>query len=111
MLSNKVVLLVAVLAIFPGCQMTEREDSYRPPEGMVPNKETAEAIAEAVLVPIYGKDTIASEKPFETTLQNGVWHVSGTLRKPPDATVAIGGTAQIDISKKDGRILRVIHEE
>jgi NTF2 fold immunity protein len=111
MLTNKSFLLVAAVFSLSACQMSEREHPYQPPEGMVPNKETAEAIAEVVLVSIYGKDLIASEKPFETTLQNGVWHVAGTLPKRAEGFVSVGGIAEIDIAKKSGCILRVHHGE
>ena len=41
------------------------KSSYKPKDGFVPDKETAMRIAEAVWIPIYGKDKIESEKPFE----------------------------------------------
>lgn len=82
------------------------EISQIPKEGFVPDKETAIRIAEAVWIPIYGKEQIESEKPFEARLVNDVWHVNGTL--PPHT---VGGTAIAEISKRDGRIIGVIHEE
>jgi hypothetical protein len=73
-------------------------------EGYVPNRETAEKIAEAVWIPIYGKDNIDRQRPFGATLRNGVWYVCGSL---PEGW--FGGTAEAEISRKDGRILRISH--
>ncbi len=77
--------------------------NYKPPEGYVPNAETAIKIAEAVWEPIYG-ERINKKKPFVATLNNGIWTVEGTL---PDNK--FGGVPYIDISKEDGKILRVSH--
>lgn len=85
--------------------------SYRPTEGMVPNKRTAETIAEAVLIPIYGRSQIDRQKPFEVSLENGVWRVSGSLPKAHPDEVVVGGAAEIFISKQDATVLRVTHGE
>jgi NTF2 fold immunity protein len=86
---------------------------YRPPSGYVPDSATAVQIAEAVLVPIYGKKQIESEKPFTATLEGDVWTVGGTLRCPDGkggtTTKCDGGVAVVKISKMDARILFVIH--
>jgi hypothetical protein len=80
--------------------------NYKPEEGYVPDEETAIAIAVAVWNPIYGKKQIESEKPYHASLKNGVWTVTGSLPEGSD-----GGTAIAEISKDNGRILRVIHEQ
>ncbi len=80
------------------------QSNYKPKDGYVSDKETAIAIAVAVWNPIYGKQKIESEKPYHANLKNGVWTVTGSLPKG-----AHGGTAVAEISKDDGRILRVIH--
>ena len=82
------------------------QDSYKPKEGFVPDKETAIRIAEAIWIPIYGKGAIESQKPLVASLKGSVWTVTGTL---PQGLK--GGVAIAEISKKDGRILRVIHEK
>ena len=64
----------------------------------------ATTIAVAVWEPIYGKDQIAKQKPFVATLDNDVWTVRGTL---PEGM--LGGVAEAEISKTDGRIIRVRH--
>jgi hypothetical protein len=81
------------------------EQSYVPEEGFVPNERTAVRIAEAVLSAIYGEDQITREQPFTAVLKGEVWTVQGHL----PASRNVGGVALAEISKTDGRILRVIH--
>jgi hypothetical protein len=86
---------------------------YKPPQGYVPDSATAVQIAEAVLVPVYTKKTIESEKPLTAKLENDVWTVSGTLRCPDGkggtTTQCVGGTAVVQISKIDARIILMTH--
>ncbi|GAA4036434.1 hypothetical protein GCM10022409_21680 [Hymenobacter glaciei] len=78
--------------------------SYTPASGFVPDAATAKRIAEAIWLPIYGKKVL-NEKPYQATLSSkGVWVVEGSLPKGMD-----GGTAYIEISKQDGRILAATH--
>jgi hypothetical protein len=77
--------------------------SYRPAAGYIPDKATAVAVAIAVLIPIYGKETVDSEMPFKVVEKKGVWIITGA---PPPAP---GGSAEIHISKANGRILFVTH--
>lgn len=78
--------------------------SYRPPEGYVPNEETAIKIALAVWEPIYGPVAIAKQAPHTAVLSDGTWFVTGTLPKK-----MLGGVALAEIAKEDGKILRVSH--
>jgi hypothetical protein len=86
---------------------------YKPAQGYVPDANTAVQIAETVLVPVYGKKQIESEKPFSAELKDGAWTVSGTLRCPDGkgGTTAncVGGVAVVKISKDDARILFMTH--
>jgi hypothetical protein len=77
---------------------------YVPPCGFIPDETTARAVAEAVLVPIYGKEHIEAQKPLTANLVRGVWHVRGVL--PANM---LGGVAVVEISKQSGEILRVSH--
>lgn len=70
--------------------------------GVVPNKETAIKIAEAVWLPIYGDDVL-DEKPFIARLDGNIWTVEGTLH------ATHGGAAIIRLQKTDGRIIVVSH--
>ena len=88
------------------------EHNYVPPNGVVPDAETAVVIAEAVLTPVYGRKQVGSEKPFKATLKGETWEVEGSLHcerlggGPHDC---VGGVALVDISKRDGRVTRITH--
>jgi hypothetical protein len=100
------VILLSVLLLSPIFALgSETRYSYRPEAGYVPDAETAIAIAVAVWTSIYGRKQIESEKPYKAVLIGGTWHVSGSLPAGYD----VGGVAEAEIAKEDGRILRVIH--
>ena len=80
--------------------------NYQPEAGYVPDAATARKIAEAVWTPIYGKRDPGMGKPYEVILKDNVWTVEGVNTLPPGME---GGSAIIEISKMDGRILRVSH--
>ncbi|HVY69579.1 MAG TPA: NTF2 fold immunity protein [Verrucomicrobiae bacterium] len=77
--------------------------SYRPKQGYVPVEATAVAIAEAVLKPIYGMDTIKEERPFKAVLRNDMWIITGHF---PKSHGSFGGVAEIELAKTEARILR-----
>ena len=89
--------------LLTGVMAQENKHNYLPPNGCVPDAKTATAIAVAVWTPIYGEKSIAGEKPYKVHLQNGVWTVEGSLPEKYNK----GGVAVAEISKKDGRILRI----
>jgi len=101
------MLLLAAVAL---CQDAA---AYKPPSGFVPDSKTAIAIAEAVLMPVYGKEHIESERPFIATMKVDVWTVTGTLHCPDGkggiTTKCLGGVAVVKISKSNGRILYMLH--
>jgi hypothetical protein len=97
-------LTVLCLTIFVTAASFAAPFSYKPVIGYVSDAKTALAVAEAVLIPIYGADNIGRERPFVVTLQGQTWIVTGTL---PHGVV--GDVAEIEINKDDGRILRVSH--
>jgi len=102
------VLLLTTVAL---CQSAV---SYKPPSGFVPDSKTAVAIAEAVLIPVYGKEHIESERPFGATLRQDVWTIAGTLYCPDGkggvkTEDCAGGVAVVKISKNDGRVLYMLH--
>jgi hypothetical protein len=76
------------------------------------DSQTAIRIAEAVWIPIYGEKMIADEKPFHATLNGDGWTVEGSFPGTGSHPGKVGGgTAIAQISKRDGRILKVIHEQ
>jgi hypothetical protein len=106
-------LSLAIIILFAtSLSASESEKlSYKPKEGYVPDAITAIKIAEAVLIPIYGEKQINSEKPLNAELKDGIWIVTGTLNCLGGGHDCPGGVAIVEISKEDGRILRVIHEQ
>ncbi|GAB2848220.1 hypothetical protein GCM10027277_15460 [Pseudoduganella ginsengisoli] len=78
------------------------KDGIKPKEGFIPNAATAIGIALLVLDPIYGADQIEKQKPFTADLRGDVWVVQGSIESGT-------GTAEVDLSKRTGAILRVTH--
>lgn len=105
MKSGVAVAAVAIATVLVTQSAPSAGGPFVPKNGFVPDAATASRIAEAVWIPIYGEKLIFSEKPFKVTLHGDVWTVTG---KDLPAGWA-GGVAEADISKRDGRILRVIH--
>jgi hypothetical protein len=70
----------------------------------VPDQQTAIRIAEAVLIPIYGSQDVADERPFKARLEGNIWIIEGTTVKTP-----FGGVATVKLQRSDGRIISVIH--
>jgi hypothetical protein len=77
-------------------------DGIKPQSGFIPNSTTAIEVAIAVLGPIYGADQINMQKPFTAVLRGDVWVVQGSMEH---AT----GVAEVNLSKRTGTVLRVVH--
>ena len=99
-------ILCCILFVVSMNAISGEKYSYIPPSGFVPDEETAIQIAEAIFIPIYGKDKIKQEYPLKATLSEGVWTVTGTLPKGLK-----GGVALAEIAKDDARIIRVDHSK
>jgi NTF2 fold immunity protein len=80
--------------------------TIHPKNGFVPDESTAVKIGEAAAIAQYGEKQISGERPFEARLRGGIWTVVGTLH--PQG--AYGGTAVIQLSKADGRIVFMTHQ-
>jgi hypothetical protein len=107
----KMLKKIAFLALILSSNvLAEDLDSYRPMEGYVASEQTAKTIAEAVLIPIYGKENIDKQKPFKIQLKDNTWIVNGTLPSVR-GRVTLGGTFTIHISKLTGEILFLMHEK
>lgn len=100
-----IVLFALTATIIAVAATPSSRPGFTPPNGFVPDAATASRIAEAVWIPIYGEEHIAAQKPFKVSLAGDVWTVTGKDLPP----MTVGGVAEADISKTDGRILRVIH--
>jgi NTF2 fold immunity protein of polymorphic toxin system component len=105
----RMITVSLVLVIMGGVTLPQAKHSVVPKGGFVPDQETAVKIAEAVLTPIYGVEKTSQEKPFVAELKGGVWLVSGTFHPDPSGAISKGGVAIVEISKADGKILRVSH--
>jgi hypothetical protein len=101
---QSILSMLLFLAVVCGGGGEASDDGYVPDEGFVPSKDVAIKIAVAVWEPIYGAEKIGKEKPYRATLTDGVWTVEGSLPKGKK-----GGVALAKISKKDRRILKIIH--
>lgn len=98
---TSMVVLVISLNLFG----KDNNQSYIPPNGFIPNEETAARVAEAILIPIYGKERIQKQKPLKAKLNsNEVWEITGTLNKS-----MIGGTVYAEIRKSDCKVIYVTH--
>ena len=63
-----------------------------------------------MLIPIYGKDHVKSEKPFTARPEGKVWIVQGASPKPKDPReIVMGGTVMAEIDKMDGRVVAIYH--
>jgi NTF2 fold immunity protein of polymorphic toxin system component len=106
--------LLSTVLLLTTVVLSQSTATYKPTSGFVPDSKTAVAIAEAVLIPVYGKEHIESERPFSAALKQNVWTIEGTLYcsdgkggvKTEDCD---GGVAAVKISKNDGRILYMLH--
>lgn len=61
--------------------VSEKDRYPLPKEGLVPDKETAIKIAEAVLFRLYGEDAIKLQRPYVVKEDDYVWWITGTLPK------------------------------
>lgn len=105
---KKISVLISVLLITFGFTLTKCTFIYKgdvPRDGVVPNEATAIKIAEAIWLPVYGEE-IFDKQPFVASYNKakGCWFVNGTL---PDNM--LGGVPEIEIRKKDGKIIYLNH--
>jgi len=73
---------------------------------VIPDEQTAIAVAEPILFKIYGKDHILGEKPYNVSFLDAYWLLSGSL---PEGDYVVGGTFFIILSEKDGRVIKLTH--
>jgi NTF2 fold immunity protein of polymorphic toxin system component len=106
-----ILALARTLAVAQSSGLGAAPRSVTPKNGFVPTAEVAVAIAEAVLVPVYGKQLFNSERPFKAELSKEVWDVTGTVPCNPPGSLCPGGAAEVKISKKTGQILFMTHDQ
>ncbi len=102
-------ILLAALAL-------SAQNSRPKSDVQVADSATAISIAEPALAKVYGKEQIDNERPFTAVLENGIWHVYGTLCCPNrngGRNCAVGqcagGVAEMKIRQTDGKVLSITH--
>ncbi|MBZ5555417.1 MAG: YbbC/YhhH family protein [Acidobacteriia bacterium] len=88
------VLLVSIVSSY--------SQAAPPAQNLVPDSETAIALAKVILKPIYGVDFL-KKKIFSAEEREGVWTVIGKSKIPP-GKIAIGGVVELRINATDARI-------
>ncbi|MFC0130977.1 hypothetical protein CR105_05165 [Massilia eurypsychrophila] len=83
-------------------KQSDSTPGYVPKEGFIPDRRTAIAVAIAVLIPIYGEEEVRENRPFVATLKGGKWTVTGSLPKN-----MVGGVPEVQLSKSNGKILKI----
>ena len=77
-----------------------------PQAGLIPDEETAKAVAQAIAVPIWGRQTVISELPLMAGLKGNIWTVIGA---PP--VRGAGGELIIQLDKRTGAVLSILHTQ
>jgi hypothetical protein len=98
------LMAISLMLLSGGYQLSGAEKLPMPPQGVVPDENTAVKIAEAVFPPVFGQEIVDKFRPYQAQLKDGVWTVYGTL-KPGSR----GGTPMIRIRKQDAKVLGVWH--
>ena len=80
-----------------------------PEQDIIPNKDIALKVSEAILVGAYGKEVL-KQKPFQVSDSNGIWIIEGTSHCAK-GKICSGGTARIEIVRKNGTVQKLIHEK
>ncbi len=92
--------------MFVSCSYGTTDKSALPSQGVIPNEDTAVKVAEALFIPIFGADEVAKYSPYHARFKDGLWTVYGTLKSG-----SRGGTPQMTIQKKDGKVIEVWHSQ
>ena len=100
---NLAPIITKLLCCFlvAGALLRVQAQGYVPKRGFVPDRSTALAIAEAVLLPMLTKPVIDRARPFTAQLSGNVWIVR-SKHIPSDWT---GMRIYLRISRKTGAIL------
>ena len=76
------------------------------PTKIISNSKTAVEIAENILFPIYGKDNIIKQRPYDVNFVDGYYIIEGTFPE-----TQIGGNFIIILNAKDGKVIKLTHGE
>jgi hypothetical protein len=97
--------LISSVFLFVSITVAQSQTTL-PQAGVIPNEETAIAVAESIFRPVFGEEQLKKFQPYHAELKDGVWTIYGTLKRG-----SRGGTPQLRINKKDGRVLEIWHSQ
>ena len=100
----KLLRIFTVFLVFVSFSYGYADKPPLPSSGVIPDEITAVKVAEVIFLPIYGKEEVNKFLPYHAQFKDGVWTVYGTLK--PNS---VGGTPQLKIQKKDGKVIEVWH--
>jgi hypothetical protein len=86
-------------------------ENYRgpfPAAGIIPDAATAELVAQAIAIPIWGKKIVESELPLRAGLKGNAWTVLGD---PHLHGGQLGGELIIQLDKRNGAVLKILHTQ
>jgi len=84
--------------------LPKETEGYTPSDGFIPDEKTAKKVAEAVWIPIYGRNVLSQKTYKAILIDEKIWLVQGSL-----GFLKLGGTAYIEIDKYTGQILKLTH--
>jgi hypothetical protein len=101
---KNLIFALSALALIASSAIAQQE-SYLPAKGAVPTADTAVEVARAVLIAWVGEADVKLEEPLTARLsERDSWIVTGTLVQG-----RLGGVGEVEIARRDGRILRMFH--
>lgn len=108
--THKIILAFVFTSFLVSCNNTVEDNRNgvrikKCNDCLVEKQETAIRIAEAILFERYSKDKIEDQKPYIVKIEkDSIWVIDGTFNK-----IGYGGTFHIEISSKNGKIIKVFH--
>ena len=80
------------------------EEGFVPQSGFIPDESTAVRVCMPILQKIYGND-VFDDMPISICLSsNGIWKLNGHVKYG-----SCGGSFYMEIDKKSGKVLKVLH--
>jgi hypothetical protein len=76
---------------------------------VIPDKETAVKVAEALLFPVYGESQIKSERPYEVCFVDGYWVINGHQSRGEAVAASVGGPFVIIINAINAQVVQLTH--
>ena len=100
------LLLVVTCFILLSGSVVATQPSTLPKNGVIPDEQTAVGVALVIFRPVYGDEEISKFQPYHAQLERDTWTVYGTLPRG-----SRGGTPQLRVRKRDGKVLDIWHSQ